>query len=408
MTVSMVRTAGDRADISDLTIVPRSLYHTTGRSAFCPVRDTTLISIATNEIWLSWAILLMQHRRSVLVGGRPDEDPRVLHRRRLTYKLMNAKLTAPEEDALSDETLYGIVAAGVAEHRVSGAKEANKHLEAGLTLWEMRRKKGMRQQITYPIGLVFCNAYIGIGVDNFFKHYVTLVTTGSAMAQRLKSIQTWNRELRQLVSDSRHRPEVAGEKPVLGHPSEEWLKARDLVCAKHSIIRGHVRQMLDDKSAVGTRTCLGALFAMNTTLWACRYNESEAIEFIGELLHYLVKSEPAPVLDSRPQLTSMAAMYIVGFCGSNVQQRYGTSRTRFDLWDVIRFVELMMLIRESSRDRMKSALASWLLVDVDDPEELILWTDEERDRMITEVEGAWGQKQFGQVDRGIRDHKDNS
>lgn len=136
----------------------------------------------------------MQHRRSILQGDVPDLDPRLLRRRRANYRLMINKLAASEVDLISDATLYGIVAAGVAEYRLNGSKAANKHFEAGLTLWEMQRRKGMCQQITYPMVLIFCDAYISIGVEKFFKSYAALARTGLAMVPRLKSMQAWNRD----------------------------------------------------------------------------------------------------------------------------------------------------------------------------------------------------------------------
>ncbi|ETN45732.1 uncharacterized protein HMPREF1541_09565 [Cyphellophora europaea CBS 101466] len=377
-----------------LTVVPEVLYRTGPKSAFCPVRDTTLVSIATNEIWLSWAILLMQHRRTVLRGHSPEDDPPLLHRRRLTYQLMHQKLTAPEDETLSDEILLGLVASGVAEHRVSGAKIANKHLEAGLALFEVRRKKSIHPQLTYPIGLVCCNAYIGLGVDSFFKHYVTLVTTSSAIAQRLRSIQGWNFAIRQCVADAVHRPTVEGGKSVLGHPSEAYLRSRaGSVESERSIVRGHVRKLLAETTEFGTRTCLGALFAVNTVFCACRHDESVAIDFVKDLLYYLAMSEPGPVRDGVPQLTPMAAMYIIGYCGSRIQEEHGASRRRFDLWDVIKFVELMMLAPESTRAKMRQALASWILADMAKPEDLIVFREDERALMIREIELEWSRKQ---------------
>ena len=224
------------------------MYYTTGASAFCPVRDTTLPSIATNEIWLSWAVLCMQRRRAELQGLDTEKDQMLLHRKRVTYKLMNEKLNAQTEEVLSDDTLYGIVVSGVAEHRVSGPEMAKKHLEAGLMLFEMRQKRGLSQRITYPTGLVLVNGYIGIGVDNFFKHYVTLMTTGSSVLRRLKAMHTWNREVRQCVSMSSGKETVGDKKPVLGYPSSEFMAARAALAAKDSIVRGHVRRMLGQRS----------------------------------------------------------------------------------------------------------------------------------------------------------------
>ena len=312
---------------------------------------------------------------------------------------MNEKVAAAEDEALSDNTLYGLVAAGVAEHRVSGKKLADKHLEAGLTLWNMRKKKGLKQSIKYPVGLVFCNAYIGIGVDNFFKHYMSLVTAGHTMAERLKAIQSWNRDMRQCIADSACRPSVEGGKVVFGHPSQDHLKVRRFAMGQAAIIRGHVERMLREDSVHGVRTSLGALFAMNSTLWACRYDESVGSEYMKELTYYLTMSEPGD-FNGVPQLTSMAVMYIIGFCGANLQQRNTSSRTRFDLWDVIKFVELMMLASEQSRSKMKQALASWLLADMDDPEGLVLWEDKGRECMIDEVEAVWVRKQARMLEEG--------
>lgn len=58
-----------------------------------------------------------------------------------------------------------------------------------------------------------------------------------------------------------------------------------------------------------------------------------------------------------------------------------------------------MLTGESTQKRMKSALASWLLADVDAPEGLVLWDDVGWKKLGTEVHCAWGQSHFGMVER---------
>jgi hypothetical protein len=332
---------------------------------------------------------MMQHQKLRKQGLDLDDDDLLTRRKHLTYRLMNERMAALGDGRVSDETLYGIISAGVAESRVSNVATARKHLDAGLTLWEMRSRCGGPQpQVTYPVGLVMCNAYIGIGVDNFFKLYVSFLTAASSIVDRLKSMQTWNHEVRQCVSDGKTRPTVATL------PSDNLLAARAIIVAGDSVIRGHVRRWLAAKSAPVNRTALGALFAINTVLWACRHIEDGIIDYVNELNYYLLNSEPEPMVNDSPQLTPMAAMYIVGFCGSNVQSRYGKNdRTLFDLWDVIRFVEFIMLAESTTFDSMKQMLASWLLEDYKSPERLLLWTDGDRDGLISQAEVSWTRKQ---------------
>jgi hypothetical protein len=331
---------------------------------------------------------MMQQQKLRLQGFDLEADDLLTRRKRLTYRLMNEKMTALSDGRVSDGTLYGIISAGVAESRVSNLATARKHLEAGLTLWEMRSRHDPRPQITYPVGLVLCNAYIGIGVNHFFKHQVSFVTAASSIVEQLELMQTWNHEVQQRVSDGTVQATAAT------HPSDELLAARGIIEAEDSIINGHVRRWITEKSGPESRTSLGALFAINTVLWASRNNEAELIDYVRELDYYLLNSEPEPMVNGTPQLTPMAAMYIIGFCSSNLQSRYGKSeRTLFDLWDVIRFVEFMMLVGPATREKVKRGLASWLLGDSKSPERLLIWTGMDRDRLISEAEDAWTMKQ---------------
>src|ERR1700744_296831 len=176
---------------ADLTVVPYAVYKTTAESAFCPVRDLTLSAVATNDIWLSWAITLMEHRRSRMRGQAPETDPRFVSRRRSTYNIMRRRIAEIKPETPSDDTVFGIIAAGIAECRISGKEVGDQHLEAGLTLWKMQRESTDERPPKSAVELIPCDAFIGLGVRNFFKNYTGLITAGHALTHKLESIEAW-------------------------------------------------------------------------------------------------------------------------------------------------------------------------------------------------------------------------
>jgi hypothetical protein len=371
----------------DLSVVPYSVYRTTGRSAFCPVRDLTLNAIATNEIWLSWAVLLMEYRRSKLRGRNPENDPSFLSRRRLTYKIMNRQIGATEAEMLSDDTVYGLMAAGIAECRIGGEDLSKEHLEAALTLWRMRREKGYQRQYKSPVELVPCDAFISIGVKNHFKTHKALLAASDSTTAGLRDMQTWNVEMRKTIGNRTSSPRGGGQQAT---PVNDYLVARHDALGPGSALRRYIKLLLVDSANKSMRTCLGILFAVNYTLWACRDGAVGTV-YLKELAYYLTKSETRDE-QNVPELTATAVMYVVGHCGALQQHRALVGETVFDLWYVVEFVEVLMLAGERTRTKVRDCLASWMLASVEDAAKLSLLSVEEHKLMGLEVREKWARK----------------
>lgn len=352
----------------------------------------------------------MQHLKLSRCGVDPERDLAALLYRKQAYKLMGDQLTASEKDPLSEALLYGLIVAGVIENHVGRPQEAEKHLDAGITLWEAWRKKGTRKPITNELGVIICGAYVFRGVKHFFKRHATLRAIGLQMMQRLGIIQQWNRRLRQDIADG-SRPQDIGIDHGLQRPDAEYISSRRHFTAKGSIVRGHLELMLQDTSVRGTRTCLAALFAINTTLWACQFADLEASDYMRDLLQHLVSNEPCARVNGPPKLPSRYALDAIALCGLRAQQRCSVGEMRFDPWDVASFVELMMLAGQSSRRKLTAAMTSWLLVDVGQPERLVLWTCQDVGSLTQEVEVAWARKHAESMrataDRARNMHEEN-
>jgi hypothetical protein len=340
-------------------------------------------------------ILLYVHYHRISLQGRdPQRDFVLLERKQRAYEVMNVRLQASEEVILSDDTLYGIVSAAIAEHRLHGPGAAiSAHLDAGLKILRSRKQLNMKTEVTYPLGLVLGNAYISIGMENFFTDKESLVAASSSLTRKLTAMQSWNQSLRQIVYINRHRVDIDGESPVIGHPSKAYIESRRVAVADDSNLRQHILRMLRARPSVESRPALAALFASNIVLWACRYNEAEAIDFVADLTFYLLNSEPSDAANGAIRITQLCTLHIIEYCASNLR-RFDATTPKFDMWDAIKLVELMTLSNEPDRLRIRHALASWLLVPIEKPDDLICLSEIEVENMISDIHDKWVTKQL--------------
>ena len=349
------------------------------------MRISTAAGIATNEIWLRWMLLLVEHKNTVLRGENPEVSPVLMRRRTINYHVMQQKIAVPDPASLSDEIFYGLVSAGVAEYRVNNPRAAVKHLEAGLTIVDARRKAGLPLPDVSTVGLISCSGYIGDGVTNYFESATALSRVQANVCQRLSSMQTWILALRQ---QHQHFPGVS---------------------LSHSLARRHIRKALDHSkiSVYNTRTCLGILFALTSILWACRHDDSAASEFVQELEHYIrvsrvdegasTAAEDVAVTTTL-QLAPMTVLWIVAFCGSRIQDKYGgegRGKRRYEFWDVVDFVELMMLAGEHTRERVRTTLGGWALAGFGGERgwDIAVLRTDDAEVMVSEVDIGWERKQ---------------
>jgi hypothetical protein len=380
----------------DLLSAPQQIYGTTPNSLFCPVRISSLVGIASNEIWLRWMLYLVEHRRTQLRGESPDSSPTLLRRRTANYHAMQRFVEVSDPSTLSDEVFYGLVSAGAAEYRVNRPDTATKHLAAGLMLVDARLKSNKTLPDISTKGLISCTTYIGYGVRNYFSTPEALARAQANVCQRLRSLQTWILELRR-----QHR-NFPGVVPVTSR-SPGCNDSRPL--PSHPLLLRHIHAALtaSSTSLYATRTCLGILFALLSTLWWCRHDELAAAEYLRELELYIRGTEAAEAVESAERgdgelkLAPMTILWIVSFCGSRIQEKYGgigEESMRYDFWEVVESVELVVRVGGEMAARAREALGSWVLVGLGESKgksEMVVLREEKREKVIRETgkESIW-------------------
>jgi hypothetical protein len=374
----------DRSSLPpDLLSAPQEIHGTSSTSLFCPVRIASLVGIASNEIWLRWMLYLVEHRRTQLRGESIDSSSTLLRRRTSNYRAMQQTIAVSDPSNLSDEVFYSLVSAGAAEYRVNRPNTATKHLEAGLMLVDARRKADKPLPDISTTGLISCSTYVGNGVRNYFSTHEALARAQTNVCQRLRSIQTWTLALRR---QQRHFPGVV---PGVTTPNQNSNRA-----TSHPFLLRHIHAALttSNTSLTATRTCLGILFALLSTLWSCRHDEVASTEYLRELEHYIRGSEVADTADGAERgdgelkLAPMTILWIVSFCGSRVQEKYGghgRGGRLYDLWEVVEFVELVVHVGGHMASRTREALGSRILVGLGEREEeakMVMLEEREKER----------------------------
>lgn len=379
---------------TDLTEVPKAVYGTTARSAFCPVRATTLEGIAVNGIWLRWVLFLAHYRNLRLRNRSPAHDPELLHYRSSVYRLMRTKLAAMTPETASDEVFYGLLVAGISEDRIGDKTQASYHLDAGLKLLELRRQSGRQGLRLTTADIIVCGAYIGAGVQDYFKSQHQLLAVQLSFFQQLRSMTEWNRALRQCIDQVDQLLARKDAVTTTSPPSDAYLAIRRSIRDPESVFKRHACVRSEQSANPYTRAQLGALFAINAILWFCRFEEAVAIDFLEDLTRVMTNSVAQTATD---QISHLTVMYIISFCGSNLYKKYGSGRNWFDLWRIVDFVEMVMLTSPYTQKITGDMLKSWLLADMTDTENLVMFTEHNESAMADEIEIAWANRQIRQT-----------
>lgn len=389
---SLLHLTGDMLMHLDLNLTPEAIHGKSHESTPCPVRDLSLVAFWTNAISVKWAIFLAQHCRVSARGLLPENDPMVLHFKQEAYRTMTAELANLDYEAPSDDTLFGVLVAGIFEHRLGNKRIAKKHLEASFVIWSIQQRHRSKRWIAFPAGLPMCIGYIGIGLENFYRNLAALQLAQRQVLDILGQMERWNHLIRCVTlarfGESQVMPQSdSGRKHNL---SEQYLRLRSAAFGRSGIVRYHLSALMQEKTEYGTRLCLGALYAVNEILYALRDDESSAASFI---LRLTIKLRNADGSDHVPNLTSTAIVYGIASCAREVKHLSDQYESCFTPWPWVKFVDLMMLASSDSQRKMCETLAKWLFANMARPEELNLGSEWRRERIREETKIKWLEQQ---------------
>lgn len=335
------------------------MYGTHSRGYFCPVRDTALPGITTNELFLPWMLLSTEISLSRLLCVDFENDVHILSRKTQVYRLMNKKVSDAKTRWL-DSTIVGLAVAGIAECRVGGIREGRKHLAASLQLLETRGGIHTVQRVPLWSSIILLGALVSTGLASAtFKNINSLNLASRIFKTTLQKWQIWRRNQRSTLQDMSH--------------VDQYNRSVARAFGPLSPLRPFIEPLFHDQTPGQSRCHVAILYIITRTLWDLRNDPKEAISFLDGLLAAIVTGQ-LPSTDAtldevvatgkrRPTMKAITVVYILADAVAKLKPTNASTYVGGILqsWDAIQFVELMQLLSFESRLRITTCLSSWLL-----------------------------------------------
>lgn len=347
--------------ILDLSAMPTSFYGTNITSSYCPIRDRTSIFVQVNSAWLECVILSAE--LAALGPTAAETSMSVLARKALLYRSIREELQTPATSH-SDTTIARITLAAVAENRVGHLPcEAQKHLAAVKRLIIDRGDRWSRMPITTIVAFIF----LGTGVAAF--PYVNMLEaaiasfTGALLAFQRRQPDQFDESLQfhYSVYTFQGRPGVL---------LNTYIRSRHRAFSQNSPLRPFVEGVLEDRSTAESRSHMAILWVLNRILWDLRFDHDKSITFLDRL--YNIAGSMGP----EGNLKAITVLFIIMDCIARmgvptVEQIHNitdiiTSRGDDDRriswwWEAVDAVEIMLLLKEATREKILGVLSAELI-----------------------------------------------
>ncbi|OAP60276.1 hypothetical protein AYL99_05278 [Fonsecaea erecta] len=387
-----------------LTTVPDQIYGSTTGIVASTARHSTVEVVATNEIVVLWLLLVIESQIVSFQPTKKDRQLSILTRRSLVYRLMHARLTK-QESSLMDDYVLAVAIAGGCEHRMGNAKSAQYHVRAARKLLNLRGGVQSVRRITYPLGLMVVNVFVENGVDGLWKTHSDLQKQLTRISQWLRDVQLWNFNLRSNSSNpfrQAHNQHLKSDFDPDADENEasstDALSRRARAFAPKTALFDYVDLPAGELDDAPCRFYLGALFAINTALWAFQDSDRTTIAYLDGLTTAVEMSAPSNLAlrAGGAKLPSLLLILMIAHNAAAAADVVGGwpeeaagAHTVFHVEEVFEFVEMMMMAGATSRTGMLKALSSWLTTGIANSSDLAFVNNSKLDIWAGEVEDRW-------------------
>ncbi|KIW32500.1 uncharacterized protein PV07_04039 [Cladophialophora immunda] len=380
-----------------LTTVPDQIYGSTTGVVASTARHSTVGVVATNEIVVLWLLLVIESQIVSFQPTKKDRQLSILARRSLVYRLMNARLSE-QGSSLMDDYVLAVAIAGGCEHRMGNTKSAQYHVRAARKLLELRGGTRSVRGITYPLGLMVVNVFVENGVDGLWKTHSGLQKKLKGVSQWVRDVQLWNFNLRAHASKALRQVNNDPMKPDPDSGVDEEdsnSSGRARAFASETALFDYVELPAGELDDAQCRFYLGALFAINTALWAFRDSDRTTNAYLQGLTTAVEMSAPSNLAlrAGGAKLPSLVLILMIAHnaadADADAERRTGPADTVFHVDEVFEFVEMAMMASSKTRTDVLSAMSSWLTADMATPGDLAFVNNAKLDIWAGEVEERW-------------------
>lgn len=387
--------------------MPRAIFGTHSKAAFCPVRDCTTITACENQTFVQWLVLAAD---LALMKGNPSatSEPRILRRKAYIYGLMK-KLIADPKARNSDHTLTALAAAGIAERRFIGeSKLARKHLVALRLLMEARGGSSILRDMLFgqSVSITICFISTGTG-EATFADKASLNFAIDTLVSRFLDIQSWNQSLRLDFEECDNNRETSGARKkgqdklaVSDTQTLAQLKnvqryriSRRYVFGLKSLLRMFIAPRSSGPADTDRRCHFAVLWIINNMLYDLRHDYHESCQFIQHLLNGIMAGEIPSAEQSRTpgQAEHLKPVGVVSILADSAAKHGSELATNqrggiLHSWDAIDMLELMELATRDSHGEMTSLMSSWL---TNDDLDICFMTERRLEEISNEIRTEW-------------------
>lgn len=338
-----------------LTVTPARVYGTHETSLYCPVRDRTLVFVQQCNDWLQGVILSAEV--DILGSKAAEESMSVLARRGSIYRSIREELGNPNT-RYSDAAITRITTIAVAEHRIGcSPAEAQKHLKIVKQLIVDQGDRWKRM----PITIVATFIWLGSGVAAFPDSD----SLEAALMSFTQALAFFSRSKSYRVEPCSGNVKFQND-PDLRKVYNQLLKQ---VFAPDSSLHPFVQSSFRDPMTTHYRSYLAILWVLNRVLYDLRHDLEKSVPFLHRLSH-LVRTR------GQTKLKGLAVLFIIMDCLTRMgvpqnKQNCNTSdmivsrgpddRRIVWWWEVVDAVEIMLLMKEETRQSVLEVLSASLV-----------------------------------------------
>jgi hypothetical protein len=316
-------------------------------------------NVATNEVQLLWCLIAVETQDLSFQPTASDRNLSVLRRRGHAYDMMQKRVL--DGSAHADDFLLTLGLTAAIEKRMGNVRISEYHTRALKGLLDSRGGLKTIRKMNPAAALMVTNMLIEIGIPGLYNYH-GLLTNLEELCRKIRRFQDWNCHLRtSQTSTDRFRDAREPKSAKIFQTSTShlnlWTHAFN-----DSALSQYIELPPGELTEAEYRFYLAMLFFINLAFWAFRDSEETSRLYVKDLSSAAKMSKSTNFIlqcfgAKLPSimLLIMLAHYVVDSIG-----RDPSTGAVFAVEEVLDFVELMMMAKAESRNKVLRTLWTWL------------------------------------------------
>lgn len=347
------------------------------------IQEAGVGNVATNEIQLLWCLIAVETDDLSFQPTASDRNLSVLRRRGHAYDLMQKRVL--ENSAHADDFLLTLGLTAAIEKRIGNTKTSEYHTQALKRLMDFRGGLKTIRKMNLAAALMLTNMLIEIGIPGLYS-YRGLLTNLEELRGKIQRLQDWNYDLRTSKAATGRFPDTNGPETLQTNANHLNLWTRVF---HDSALSQYIELPTGELTDAEYRFYLAMLFFINVAFWAFRDNEKTSKLYVKDLSSAakMSKSTNFVLQCFGAKLPSIVLLIMLAHYAVDLVGPDSSTSAVFYVEEVLDFVELMMMAKPESRNKVLRGLWSWLTSP--GTNDLSLLSPTEIHTLTDEIENRW-------------------